>query len=54
MLMEDMPVIPLLFYRDYYMQSKEISGIKNTYYGFKILTKMKLRNYKKYLPEEEE
>ena len=52
-LMEDMPLIPLVFYRDYYMMSKELSGIKNTYYGFKILTKMKLRNYRYYLPVEE-
>ncbi|MBO4868537.1 MAG: hypothetical protein J5585_02365 [Clostridia bacterium] len=53
-LMEDMPIIPLVFYRDYYMTSKEISGVKNTYYGYKVLTKMKLKNYKKYLPVEEE
>ncbi|MBO4423820.1 MAG: hypothetical protein J5879_10290 [Clostridia bacterium] len=53
-LMEDMPIIPLVFYRDYYMTSKEISGVKNTYYGYKVLTKMKLKNYKKYLPSEEE
>lgn len=51
-LMEDMPVIPLVFYRDYYMASKDLSGIKNTYYNFKILTKMKQKNYQAYLPEE--
>lgn len=52
-LMEDMPIIPLVFYRDYYMISKELSGIKDTYYNFKILTKMKLKNYHDYLPSEE-
>ncbi len=52
-LMEDMPIIPLVFYRDYYMISKELSGIKDTYYNFKILTKMKLKNYHDYLPAEE-
>ena len=52
-LMEDMPIIPLVFYRDYYMASKELSGIKDTYYNFKILTKMKLKNYHDYLPAEE-
>ena len=52
-LMEDMPIIPLVFYRDYYMTSKELSGIKDTYYNFKILTKMKLKNYHDYLPAEE-
>ena len=52
-LMEDMPLIPLIFYRDYYMTSKELSGIKDTYFNFKVLTKMKLKNYKKYLPAED-
>ena len=50
--MEDMPLIPLVFYRDYYMTSKELSGVKDTYFNFKVLTKMKLKNYKKYLPAE--
>ncbi|MBO4422552.1 MAG: hypothetical protein J5879_03880 [Clostridia bacterium] len=53
MLMEDMPVMPLVFYRDYYMASKQISGYRNTYYGFKVLNKMKLKNYHDYLPAEE-
>ena len=52
-LMEDMPIIPLVFYRDYYMVSKELSGITDTYYNFKVLTKMKLKNYHDYLPAEE-
>lgn len=52
-LMEDMPIIPLVFYRDYYMISKELSGIIDTYYNFKVLTKMKLKNYHNYLPAEE-
>ncbi len=52
-LMEDMPIIPLVFYRDFYMASKELSGIKNTYYNFKNITKMSLKNYKNYLPVEE-
>ena len=53
LLMEDMPIIPLVFYRDYYMASGEISGYKNTYYNFKDLTRMKLKNYHNYLPSEE-
>lgn len=53
LLMEDMPLIPLVFYRDYYMASGEISGYKNTYYNFKDLTRMKLKNYHNYLPSEE-
>ena len=52
-LMEDMPIIPLVFYRDYYMTSSKLSGIKNTYYNFKVLTKMSLKNYKDYIPVEE-
>ena len=51
--MEDMPIIPLVFYRDYYMASSKLSGIKNSYYNFKILTKMKLQNYQDYIPVEE-
>ena len=51
-LMEDMPIIPLIFYRDFYMSSNQLSGIKNTYYNYKILTKMSLKNYKNYLPAE--
>ena len=51
-LMEDMPIIPLIFYRDFYMTSNQISGVQDTYYNFKILTKMSLKNYKNYLPAE--
>ena len=51
-LMEDMPVIPLIFYRDFYMSSSQISGVKNTYYNYKSLTNMNLKNYKNYLPAE--
>ncbi len=51
-LMQDAPVIPLYFYRDYYM-TQELSGIKSSIYGFRDFRKTKLKNYKDHLPVEE-
>lgn len=49
LLMLDMPIIPLVFWRDYYMTSKQISNVKETGYAYKNLTKMKLANYQDYI-----
>lgn len=54
LLMEDMPIIPLVFWRDYYMTSKSISNVKETGYAYKNLTKMKLANYHDYITTAEE
>lgn len=54
MLVEDMPAIPLFEYQDAYVASKDLSGIKNTYEGYKDFRKTKLKDYQKYLASETE
>ncbi len=49
LLMQDMPIIPLVFWRDYYMTGRQISNVKDTGYAYRNLTKMKLSNYKDYI-----
>ncbi|MBQ8509344.1 MAG: peptide ABC transporter substrate-binding protein [Clostridia bacterium] len=45
-LMEDMPVIPLIFNVDAYVYDSEIlSGIKDTYYGYRNFNKVKMKGY---------
>lgn len=53
LLMEDLPVIPVIFNKDAYLQSKILSGVKSTMYGTRIFTKLNQKNWEKYLPEEE-
>lgn len=48
-LLADMPVIPLIFNQDAYMISGKLSKVDSTYYGTRVFTDAKLRNYKKYL-----
>ncbi len=56
-LVEDMPVIPILFNQTATLVNKDLSKIKYTYYGTPIFTKAKLKDYeiiaKKYEEEEE-
>lgn len=47
LLLEDMPVIPVLFMQDAYMTGSAISGIKNTYWG-RDFKKMSMKNYMEY------
>ena len=49
LLMEDMPIIPLVFWRDYFMVSGSLSNVKETGYAYKDLTKMKLAHYENYI-----
>lgn len=49
-LLADMPIIPLTFGQTYYMKSRKLKGITTDYYGYPILTDMKLKNYQDYLP----
>lgn len=49
MLLDAMPVIPLFEYQDAYMMSGELSNVRNTYYGYKIFNKTKLKNYLDYI-----
>ncbi len=53
-LLEDMPIIPLTFGQSFYVKSGLIRGIDtNNYYGYPILTEMSMKNYEKYLPEDQ-
>ncbi len=48
MLLDDMPVMPLLFLKDAYIcNDKVLSGIKDTYWG-RDFKRMKMRNYMEY------
>ncbi len=47
-LMEDMPVCPLLFLKDAYLASGELSGISTDYYGTRDFNKTKLKDYMAY------
>ncbi len=53
-LMEDMPIIPLTFGQSYYALGSKIRKVSVDYYGNPIFTEMKLKNYKAYLPGNEE
>lgn len=47
-LMEDMPVIPLVFLQDAYISGDMLSGIKTTYYGTRDLNRVELKDYMTY------
>ncbi len=54
-LLGDMPLIPLTFGQSFYVKSGLLSDIGNdNYYGYPVFTKLKMRDYTKYLPKEEE
>ena len=52
-LLDDMPVIPVIFNQSAVLVSKELSNVKFTYFSTPRLTKTKLKNYEQYLPTEE-
>ena len=52
-LLDDMPIIPIVFNKSITMKSKELSKVEYSYYGCAVFTKAKLKNYEDYLPEEE-
>lgn len=52
LLMEEMPIIPLTFYNDYYLISNQLSKVESSLFGYKFLQKAKLKNYENYLGEE--
>jgi len=52
MLLADMPVIPILFNQNAYIISGELSKYDSNYYGFRIFTKMKLKDYIQYIETE--
>ena len=49
MLLGDMPVIPVIFNQNAYLISGELSGEATNYYGFRVFTKLKLKDYIQYL-----
>ena len=53
-LLEEMPVIPIIFNQNATLISDELSKVKFTYYGVPNFTKTKLKNYELYIPVEEE
>ena len=54
LLLEDMPVIPIVFNQNAYLISGDLSKYDTNYYGFRIFTKLKLKDYEKYLDIETE
>ncbi len=53
LLLEEMPVIPVIFNQSAVLVSKDLSKVKFTYFSTPRFTKTKLKNYKDYLPVEE-
>lgn len=48
MLLEKMPVIPIVFNQDAYVISREVSRYSSSYYQNRLLAKLKLRDYHRY------
>lgn len=53
-LLEDMPIIPIIFNQTATLESKELSKTKMSYYSTPIFTKTKLKDYLNYVPVSEE
>ena len=56
LLLEEMPVIPILFNRTASMSSSLLKRVYNDYYGYAVFTRTELRNYRDHLipdPDEE-
>lgn len=53
LLMDDMALIPLQFYTEYYL-SKDLSGISSSLFGYRIFNKAKLKDYERFLETIEE
>ncbi len=53
-LLEELPVIPIIFNKTATLTHDDLSKIKYSYYGTPIFTKTKLKDYEKYVPVEEE
>ena len=50
MLLDDIPVIPVVFNKTAVLQSKKLSGVQSDYYTPALFKKAKLKNYEKYVP----
>lgn len=50
LLMQEMPIIPVVFNQDAYVyNSGVLSGIKDTYYGFRNFDRLKMKDWRSYL-----
>ncbi len=54
LLVDEMPIIPLVFNKDFYLINKDLSKVKSSWFGFRMLTGVKLKDYRKYLPRIED
>lgn len=52
-LMNDLPIIPIIFNQNATLASEELSKIEFTYYGTPVFTKTKLKDYINYVPKED-
>ncbi len=50
-LLELMPIIPIIFNQDAYMNRKDLSKIDSTYYGYRDFKKTKLKDYELHIVE---
>ncbi|NLK40115.1 MAG: peptide ABC transporter substrate-binding protein [Clostridiales bacterium] len=48
-LVDEMPIIPLVFNKDFYLISKELKNVKSAWFGYRQLEKAKLKDYEKYI-----
>lgn len=53
-LMDELPIIPIVFNQNATLVSKELSKYDFTYYGTPVIKKMKLKDYLLYVPKEDE
>lgn len=52
-IIDEMPVIPVVFNKDAYLIKGDLSDVSSTYYDTRNFAKADLKDYKKYIPEEE-
>lgn len=52
LLIDEMPVIPIIFNQNATLTSKDLSKVSSTYYCPAIFTKTKLKDYQQYIPAE--
>ena len=51
-LIDEMPVVPLISYKNAYSKSKSLKGLETNYYGATLFTDAKLSHYNDYISEE--
>jgi len=51
MLVEKMPVMPIITNQNAFLASDLLSGIKYSWFGTPIFNRLKMKNYNDYLPD---